>query len=46
MQIRPFRDDRTDGQTYMEMPIGVFRDFANARATNFSICKQTVLLNA
>jgi hypothetical protein len=25
----------------MTMPIGAFRDFANARATNFSICKQT-----
>jgi len=30
----------------MTMPIGAFRDLAKARATNFSICKQTVLLNA
>ena len=28
------------------MPTGAFRDFTKARATNFSICKQTVLLNA
>jgi len=47
MQIRPLGDNgRTNGQTYMTMPIGAFRDFANARATNFSICKQTLLLNA
>ena len=45
MQIRPLGDDgRRDRQTYMTMPIGAFRDFANARATNFFICKQNVLL--
>ena len=36
MQIRPLGNDgRTDGQTYMKMPIGVYRHIANARATNF-----------
>ena len=36
MQIYKFGDDgRTDGQTYITVRIGAFRDFAIARATNF-----------
>jgi len=47
MQIRPLGENgRTNGQTYMTMPIGAFRDFANARETNFYISKQTLRFNA